>query len=143
MWGLGVASYVFRIGKHLPGASPWTPSETNREAKSWGVQSWARRRCGGTWSPCVSMTVSTRSCAVRRERRGCGCRSSSASGVLERRLQIGSPRQLGVGEFRELNRIGVNLNQIARALNQRSDVAAPRLDELRRLGELIAHLLER
>ena len=63
--------------------------------------------------------------------------------VLERRLQIGSPRQLGVAEFRELNRIGVNLNQIARALNQRSDVAAPRLDELRRLGELIAHLLER
>ena len=63
--------------------------------------------------------------------------------VLERRLQIGSPRQLGVAEFRELNRIGVNLNQIARALNQRSDVAAPRLDELGRLGELIAHLLER
>ena len=63
--------------------------------------------------------------------------------VLERRLQIGSPRQLGAAEFRELNRIGVNLNQIARALNQRSDVAAPRLDELRRLGELIAHLLER
>ena len=61
--------------------------------------------------------------------------------VLERRLQIGSPRQLGVAEFRELNRIGVNLNQIARALNQRSDAAAPRLDELRRLGELIAHLL--
>ena len=42
--------------------------------------------------------------------------------VLERRLQIGSPRQLGVAEFRELNRIGVNLNQIARALNQRSMV---------------------
>ena len=63
--------------------------------------------------------------------------------VLERRLQIGSPRQLGVAEFRELNRIGVNLNQIARALNQGSDVAAPRLDELKRLGELIAHLLER
>ena len=63
--------------------------------------------------------------------------------VLERRLQIGSPRQLGVGEFRELNRIGVNLNQIARALNQRGDVAAPGLDELKRLGELIAHLLER
>ena len=63
--------------------------------------------------------------------------------VLERRLQIGSPRQLGVDEFRELNRIGVNLNQIARALNQRGDIAAPGLDELRRLGELIAHLLER
>ena len=29
---------------YLPGVSPWTPSETNREAKSWGVQSWARRR---------------------------------------------------------------------------------------------------
>ena len=54
--------------------------------------------------------------------------------VLERRLQIGSPRQLGVAEFRELNRIGVNLNQIARALNQRREVSdAPRLDELRRL----------
>ena len=56
---------------------------------------------------------------------------------------IGSPRQLGVAEFRELNRIGVNLNQIARALNQRGDVATPRLDELGRLRELIAHLLER
>ena len=54
--------------------------------------------------------------------------------ALERRLQSGSPRQLGVAEFRELNRIGVNLNRIARALNQRSDVAASRLDELRRLG---------
>ena len=36
--GLVVASYVFRTGKHLPGVSPWTPSETNREAKSWGGQ---------------------------------------------------------------------------------------------------------
>ena len=125
------------------GASPWTPSETNREAKSWGVQSWARRRCGGTWPPCVSTTVSTRSCAVRRERRGCGCRSSSASGCWSGGFRSAARRQLGVAEFRELNRIGVNLNQIARALNQRSDVAAPRLDELRRLGELIAQLLER
>ena len=128
---------------YLPGASHWTPSETNREAKSWGVQSWARRRCGGMWPPCVSTTVSTRSCAVRRERRGLRVPEFIRQRVLERRLQIGSPRQLGVAEFRELNRIGVNLNQIARALNQGSDVAAPRLDELKRLGELIAHLLER
>ena len=36
--------------------------------------------------------------------------------MQERRLQIGSPRQLGAAEFRELNRIGVNLNQIAQSL---------------------------
>ena len=62
--------------------------------------------------------------------------------VLERRLQIGSPRKLGVAEFRELNRIGVNLNQIARSLNQGLG-SAPQLDELRRLRNLIAELLER
>ena len=143
MWSLGVASYVFRTGKHLPGASPWTPSEPNREAKSWGVQSWARRRCGGTWSPCRLNDGEHEE--LRRQAGKARLRVPEfiRQRVLERRLQIGSPRQLGVAEFRELNRIGVNLNQIARALNQRREVSAPRLDELKRLRELIAHLLER
>ena len=62
--------------------------------------------------------------------------------LLERRLQVGSPRQLGLAEFRELNRIGVNLNQIARSLNQGLG-SAPQLVELKRLEDLIAELLER
>ena len=63
--------------------------------------------------------------------------------VLGRRLQIGSPQRLGATEFRELHRIGVNLNQMARVLNQRRHVPAARLRELEQLRNLIAQLLER
>ena len=110
---------------YLPGASPWTPSETNREAKSWGV-----RRLGETALRRHMVTVRLNDGEHEELRRQAGKARLRVpefirQRVLERRLQIGSPRQLGAAEFRELNRIGVNLNQIARALNQRSDVAAP------------------
>ena len=50
--------------------------------------------------------------------------------------------RLGAAELRELNRIGVNLNQMARALNS---VAVSSLAEtqeaVERVGELVAKLL--
>ena len=51
------------------------------------------------------------------------------------------PRRLAAGEFRELMRIGVNLNQIARALNQGRRAPDGTREELRRVRELIRYLM--
>ena len=61
--------------------------------------------------------------------------------VLGRPVRIASVRRLGGAEFAELNRIGVNLNQIARALN--SGVPAPvgTREAVERVGELVTDLL--
>ena len=50
--------------------------------------------------------------------------------------------RLGAAELRELNRIGVNLNQMARALNSRA-VSSPAETQaaVERVGELVAKLL--
>ena len=51
-------------------------------------------------------------------------------------------RRLGAAELRELNRIGVNLNQMARALNSGA-VSSPAetQEEVERVGEMVAKLL--
>ena len=52
--------------------------------------------------------------------------------------------RLGAAELRELNRIGVNLNQMARALNSGA-VSSPAETQaaVERVGELVAKLLAR
>ena len=62
--------------------------------------------------------------------------------ALGQRVRMAAERRLGGAELRELNRIGVNLNQMARALNSG---AAPSPAEtqaaVERVGELVAKLL--
>ena len=60
---------------------------------------------------------------------------------LGQRVRIVADRRLGAAELRKLNRIGVNLNQMARAMN--SGVAAPAgtRETVERVGELVAGLL--
>ena len=68
--------------------------------------------------------------------------------ALMRRRALGQPvriaaeRRLGAAEFRELTRIGVNLNQVARA-PLHSGAAAPAgiRDPVERVGELVEALL--
>ena len=58
------------------------------------------------------------------------------------RVRMAAELRLGAAELRELNRIGVNLNQMARALN--SGAAPPPAEtqeEEARVGELVAKLL--
>ena len=62
--------------------------------------------------------------------------------ALGQRVRSAVERRLGAAELRELNRIGVNLNQMARALN--SGAAPPPAEtqeEVERVGELVAKLL--
>ena len=61
--------------------------------------------------------------------------------ALGQRVRVLEERRLGAEEMRELNRIGVNLNQIARQLN--SGAAAPpgTRAAVERVGELVAKLL--
>ena len=63
--------------------------------------------------------------------------------ALSDRLRVVPPRRLGVEEFREVARIGSNLNQIARALNagRGGTVDWPVWRELDRLGELLGELM--
>ena len=63
--------------------------------------------------------------------------------ALSDRLRVVPPRRLGVEEFREVARIGSNLNQIARALNagRGGEVDWPVWQELDRLGERLGELM--
>ena len=62
--------------------------------------------------------------------------------ALGQRVRILSERRLGAAELRELNRIGVNLNQMARAMNSGA-VSSPAETQaaVERVGELVAKLL--
>ena len=61
---------------------------------------------------------------------------------LGQRARTTAERRLGAAELRELNRIGVNLNQMARALNSGA-VSSPAETQaaVERVGELVAKLL--
>ena len=62
--------------------------------------------------------------------------------ALGQRVSVSEERRLGAGELRELNRIGVNLNQIARLLNSGAARApAGTRAAVERVGELVAGLL--
>ena len=90
----------------------------------------ARRICGSPWSQmCFRFT------------------KTSGRGVPLRRRALGQPvreavvHRLGAKERVELRRIGVNLNQIARALNSGASAPAGTLEAVERVGELAAGLL--
>ena len=61
---------------------------------------------------------------------------------LGQRVRVVAERRLGSAEMRELNRIGVNLNQMARTLNSGA-VSSPveTQEEDERVGEMVAKLL--
>ena len=61
--------------------------------------------------------------------------------ALGQRVRIASERRLGAMELRELNRIGVNLNQMARAMNSGAAATAGTREAVERVGELVAKLL--
>ena len=62
--------------------------------------------------------------------------------ALGQRVRIAAERRLGAAELRELNRIGVNLNQMARALNSGAvSLPAETQEVVERVGELVAKLL--
>ena len=62
--------------------------------------------------------------------------------ALGQRVRSAVERRLGAAELRELNRIGVNLNQMARALNSGAVSSPAETQEaVERVGELVAKLL--
>ena len=62
--------------------------------------------------------------------------------ALGKQVQIAAERRLGAAELQELNRIGVNLNQIARVLNSGSvSTPAGTREAVERVEELVAGLL--
>ena len=61
---------------------------------------------------------------------------------LGQRVRMATERRLGAAELRELNRIGVNLNQMVRALNSGAVSSPAETQEaVERVGELVAKLL--
>ena len=57
-------------------------------------------------------------------------------------LRLGAAElRLGAAELRELNRIGVNLNQMARAMNAGAVAGPGTREAVERVGELVARLL--
>ena len=61
--------------------------------------------------------------------------------VPGQRVRIVADRRLGAAELRELNRIGVNLNQMARAMNSGAAAPPETREAVERVGELVARLL--
>ena len=60
---------------------------------------------------------------------------------LGQRVRMVAERRLGAAELRELNRIGVNLNQMARAMNAGAVAGPGTREAVERVGELVAALL--
>ena len=61
--------------------------------------------------------------------------------ALGQRVRFTAERRLGAAELRELNRIGVNLNQMARAMNSGAAASAETRAAVERVSELVARLL--
>ena len=61
--------------------------------------------------------------------------------ALGQRVRMAAERSLGAAELRELNRIGVNLNQMARAMNAGAVAGPGTREAVERVGELVAALL--
>ena len=61
--------------------------------------------------------------------------------ALGQRVRSAVERRLGAAELRELNRIGVNLNQMARAMNSGAAAPAGTQEAVERVGEMVAKLL--
>ena len=96
-----------------------------------------------------SRTVGVRLTAGEAEALGEQARAARLSlGAYVRRRALGQwvrvveERRLGAGELRELNRIGVNLNQVARLLNSGAAAAPPGTRAaVERVGEIVGKLL--
>ena len=61
--------------------------------------------------------------------------------ALGQRVRIAADRRLGAAELRELNRIGVNLNQMSRAMNAGAVSRPGTREAVERVGELVVRLL--
>ncbi len=92
----------------------------------------------------IGVRVTTAEAAEIAERAGA---ARMTKGGYMRRRALGQPvreaavHRLGAQERVELHRIGVNLNQIARALNSGASVPDGTLEAVERVGELAADLL--
>ena len=92
----------------------------------------------------MCVRVTTEEAATIAERAGA---ARMTKGAYLRRRALGQPvreaavHRLGARERVELHRIGVNLNQIARALNSGASAPAGTLEAVERVGELAAGLL--
>ena len=60
---------------------------------------------------------------------------------LGQRVRMATERRLGAAELRELNRIGVNLNQMARAMNAGAAAPAGTREAVEQVSELVARAL--
>ena len=60
---------------------------------------------------------------------------------LGQRVRMAARRRLGAELLRELNRIGVNLNQMARAMNSGAGAPAGTREAVEQVSELVARLL--
>lgn len=61
--------------------------------------------------------------------------------AIEGRLRVSDPRRLGAAEFREVQRLAVNVNQMARALHQGRQPGWDAERALLRLHQLLGRLL--
>ena len=120
--------------------TPWTP-----ERRGW--ETIARPRLGESERRTRTIDVRVTE-AEETELRERAQAARLSMGAYRRRRALGQrvrsavERRLGAAEMRELNRIGVNLNQMARALNSGAAPSpAETQEEEERVGELVAKLL--
>ncbi|MXW65433.1 MAG: MobC family plasmid mobilization relaxosome protein [Gemmatimonadales bacterium] len=103
-----------------------------------------RKPEGELRSRTIGVRVNTAEAAEIAERAGA---ARMTTGGYMRRRALGQPvrelvvLRLGAKERVELHRIGVNLNQIARALNSGASAPDGTLEAVERVGELAAGLL--
>ena len=122
------------------GAIPLDPLKSG-EKKPWRGHGWGEQERRGRT---VGVRV-TEAEAEELQERAQGARLSVGAYLRRRglgqRVRLAAERRLGAAELRELNRIGVNLNQMARAMNAGAVAGPGTREAVERVGELVARLL--
>ena len=125
----------------LQGASPWPPGHAAR-----GAIGMARPKLSDDNLRTHRVSVFFSPAELRILRRWAEAAQMSFPAYLRERalsgwMQYQEPRRLATEEFRELSRIGNNINQIARALNQGLEAPGLGREDLQRLRELLSYLM--
>ena len=125
----------------LQGVSPWPPGQAAR-----GAIGMARPKLSDDNLRSHRVSVFFSPAELRILRRWAEAAQMSFPAYLRERSLSGwmryqEPRRLAAEEFRELSRIGNNINQIARALNQGLEAPGLGREDLQRLRELLSYLM--
>ena len=135
------ARWVFPVGKRLAGGIPLAPRHAARGAR---VMARPKLTPDELRTHRIQLYLSPSELRMLRSRAAAWQMSVPAylrGSALHLRFRDSPPRRLGADEFYHLSRIGANINQIARSLNQGLEAPGLSREDLQQLRELLSSLM--